>query len=135
MSSLHAAFAARWSDDPHLTELLPASRFATAEQWPTESTPLPYSLCHIPNGRQGTYTSSGLLSGNCTLRVEVWSVSHAAGYAISRGIYNLFDNKSWKTLGIAVTFCRGSHPQEIQEEDGIWRFYIDFEVRYREESI
>lgn len=128
----------RWASSNELVALMPVESLTTG--WNPEeratNEQLPAGFLNIPSS-SGNYSSDGR-STTYEVRIQFWSLEHAAGKAIQdlivgyRGetewVPGVFDNQSWAAVGVNVTLCRVANAFALQEDDGVWQFVNDLTI-------
>ena len=108
-----------------LLALLPAARIVTGTNHGRD---LPYCSINLEsNGAEYRANVSGTMRRNL-VRFSLWHETHASGSAIRNAIETLFENKAFETTETDL-ITRHENSFAIEEEDGVWQFIIDIEVK------
>ena len=131
----------RWADDADLTLLLPAtSDKDTNKVWTgLDFNPaLPFASIEKLGGSPEQYDNCDTAIDRVAIRIQVFTEDHDQGEDIIRAIKAAFDRSDFTLAGgsssssgedaEAVLNMQRTNDSQFQEEDGTWRFVIDFDA-------
>lgn len=81
---------------------------------------------------QPEFYSNESIYRNATLRLKLYSPTHATGCSIRDGLIAIFDNQQFTTTNTFIAKSRKENDFALEEEDGTWQFNIDVEFTYTE---
>lgn len=65
-----------------------------------------------------------------TLRIQVWHDNFDAGAAIRDAVVAAFDDFDIRLPGKTIVCMRLANHFDLEEDDGVWQFLVDFEVQH-----
>lgn len=118
---IHEVYAASSA----VTGLIPTSKFVTGK---ASGLSLPY-LQLSREGNPIAFRSNGVSRfEKPVVRMQFWHASQEAGGQLRDLLVDLFDNRDMLAGNRRVLYMRKTNDLEIQEDDGVWQFLIDFEL-------
>ena len=119
-----------WAASATLNGLLDSAVLTTGKAQ-DENTTLPFATLSRENNQDDHRTNCGRTDRG-TFRVKLWHDSHALGQAIQAALIAAWDNKTYDSGGVQIVSARRSNDFHFQEDDGVWQFVTDFEIKHRE---
>jgi len=124
--NLEQAIHQRWAGDATLEGLLPAARLKTGR---SVGETVPYATLARRRCRTRFRSNAGDALDEVTLRVRLWHDDYDAGRAIVEAIKTAFDRTDFPLAeSDRVVQMRRTDDTAEQDNEGLWRFTIDFAV-------
>lgn len=125
--SVEQAVHQHWALWKPLTDLVPESRVVTglAQGEPA----LPYVTIQRQGDAATTRTSSGTLLDTLRLRFSIWDDRLDRALLVARELRQRFNRADFGWSQGRVLDCRQVQHAHLEEEDGIWRVMLDYELR------
>ena len=134
--SAEAVIHAWWADATDalavaLNTLLPVAKVATGTQFAEADDAihagLPFASLNRESSNDAYRTNCGR-TDNTLIRLQIWHEIFDAGNAIKEAAIACFDNREYATSDRQIVSIRRSNDFNLQEDDGVWQFLIDFIV-------
>ena len=116
----------RWAGDATLEGLLPVARLKTGR---SVGETVPYATLARRRCRTRFRTNAGDAVDEVRLRIHLWHDDYDAGRTILEAIKAAFDRSSFPLAeGDQVVQMRRTDDAAEQDDEGLWRFAIEFAV-------
>ena len=124
MMNLAGVIHQRWAAAEGLNGLLPASRVYTGMSVDPAT---PYAVIAKESDRPAVYHNDGSAVGTVGVRIRVFHDNYDSAAAIMDQVKSAFDRTDFALSGSGkVINMQRANDFELQEDDGLWQFVIDF---------
>ena len=116
----------RWAADAALTTLLAVDRVSTG---PADEASIPYAVITRQTQRPVVQHNDAAAIESVRTRIDMFHDNYDSGWAIAQQIKRTYDRTQFDIANNdRVIDMRRADESDDRDDDGIWRFTIDFDI-------